>query len=253
MKHAWISVLAGAVAFPTAVLGGPQFTAQDIIDHFATTKKTQTRGAVVVGDPNAPQERGVFIGATGFGNEASATSAAAATSTAGASAPLVIPKTGTGVATSGTSVAATGAATSGQAKASSGSSYAAAAPAPQASDAYDLLVTFRLGSDELTSQARENLDQFVVALASPELADLTFAVDGHTDATGTARFNLALSERRAASVVQYLTSRGVPVNRLVATGYGETRPLRSDPFDPINRRVETRRIQPGIACRATRC
>ena len=96
----------------------------------------------------------------------------------------------------------------------------------------------------LTRQARENLDAFVAALQSRALAPYRFAVDGHTDATGPEDYNQALSERRAASVVDYLVAHGVEGDRLVVHGYGETRPRVADnPADPENRRVETRRIE----------
>ncbi len=245
-------MLLGAVAVPSVVLAEPQFTAQDIIEHFS--KKEQQRAASI-GVPSEPKKRGVFVGASGFGNEATAATSSAATTAATGEAPLVIPKTGaasgqgTRPSTSGTKTTST----STKKKSPSSPSYAAAADAPKSSDAYDLLVTFRLGSDELTSQARRNLDEFATALASPELANLSFAVDGHTDARGSESFNLELSQRRAASVVRYLTSKGVASNRLVATGYGEAKPMRIDPFDPVNRRVETRRIDGIKACRTLRC
>jgi outer membrane protein OmpA-like peptidoglycan-associated protein len=247
-------MLVGAAVAPSIAFAGPQFTAQDIIEHFS---KTENQRAAKIEPQNEPRKRGVFVGASGFGNEA--TSSAAANAASG-DAPLVIPKTGAAAgngSSASTQTASTAPKTKTKTKAkakSSGSpSYAAAADAPKSSDAYDLLVTFRLGSDELTSQARRNLDEFAIALVSPELSDLTFAVDGHTDARGSESFNLDLSQRRAASVVRYLTSKGIAANRLVPTGYGESRPMRSDPFDPVNRRVETRRIDGTIACRALRC
>lgn len=241
-------MLVGAIVAPSMALAEPQFTAQDIIEHFSKSK--QQRGANI-DNVAEPRKRGVFVGASGFGNEA--TSTAAATAATG-DAPLVIPKTGA-AAGQGTRPSTQTASTSTKKTKSKASSpsYAAAADAPKSSDAYDLLVTFRLGSDELTNQARRNLDEFAVALGSPELSELSFAVDGHTDARGSESFNMDLSQRRAASVVRYLTSKGVAPGRLVATGYGESRPMRSDPFDPVNRRVETRRIDGIVACRAVRC
>ncbi len=227
MRAKWISLILGLIVAPALALAEPQFTAQDIIDHFS-----KDLGQAAGGNG---KERGVFIGATGFGTEATATSAAAASNQAASAAtgdtPLVIPQTGavrpkSGPDTSGVAIPSTG----------------ATAVIPAAASAYDLLVTFQLGSAQLTPQARQNLDEFASALLSPELGIFKFAVDGHTDATGSESFNFALSERRAASVVDYLMSRGVAADRLIAKGYGESRPLRADPFDPVNRRVETRRL-----------
>jgi len=105
---------------------------------------------------------------------------------------------------------------------------------------FDLLVTFDFNSDHLTSSARENLDQFALALKDPRLATQRFAIDGHTDATGSENYNLGLSERRAKAVVGYLEARGIDATKLVPRGYGKTKPRVADPFDAVNRRVETR-------------
>lgn len=112
------------------------------------------------------------------------------------------------------------------------------AAAPAAETGFDLLITFELGSDRLSEQAKANLREFATALQSPELADARFNVDGHTDARGSEGFNTKLSRRRAAAVVAFLKSLGVPEDRLEAKGYGESRPRDDDPFAPINRRVE---------------
>ncbi len=113
------------------------------------------------------------------------------------------------------------------------------APAPAG---LDLLIGFDLDSASLTEDARQNLDAFVEALQYPALSGLRFAVEGHTDATGPAGYNLALSQRRAAAVVDYLAAHGIDRQRLSAQGYGETRPRTPDSDDPANRRVETRRL-----------
>jgi outer membrane protein OmpA-like peptidoglycan-associated protein len=106
--------------------------------------------------------------------------------------------------------------------------------------AYDLLVEFDLDSAALRAEARSHLDAFVEALQSPALSDYRFLVEGHTDAIGPADYNRALSERRAAAVVDYLVTHGIDPARLTAQGFGETRPRATDPSDPANRRVETR-------------
>lgn len=107
----------------------------------------------------------------------------------------------------------------------------------------NLLITFESGSDKLTGQAKRNLDAFAAALKSPSLASFAFEVQGHTDARGAADVNQRLSQRRAESVVAYLVSNGIAGDRLLARGYGESRPMMSDPRHPQNRRVETRRIR----------
>jgi outer membrane protein OmpA-like peptidoglycan-associated protein len=108
------------------------------------------------------------------------------------------------------------------------------------SPTFDLLVTFGLDSDELTTEAQQNLDEFARALQDPRLSAAMFAVEGHTDASGSDNYNMTLSERRAAAVVKYLSDKGIDPSKLLAKGFGEGQPKASDPFDPQNRRVETR-------------
>ena len=53
-------------------------------------------------------------------------------------------------------------------------------------------------------------------------------MQGHTDSTGSARHNQGLSERRAASVRDYLMAQGVSATQLTARGFGETQPIASN-------------------------
>ena len=67
------------------------------------------------------------------------------------------------------------------------------------------------------------------------------SVGGHTDSVGTDAYNQTLSERRAASVKDYLVGQGVDGSRLSTAGYGESNPIASnDTADgrALNRRVE---------------
>jgi outer membrane protein OmpA-like peptidoglycan-associated protein len=50
-------------------------------------------------------------------------------------------------------------------------------------------------------------------------------VEGHTDSKGSDAYNIKLSQRRANAVRDYLIAHGVEADRLVAVGYGETRPV----------------------------
>ena len=68
-------------------------------------------------------------------------------------------------------------------------------------------------------------------------------VDGHTDNTGNKELNQQLSENRANSVKEYLIENGVDQNRIIATGYGEEKPIDDNNFPDgraKNRRVEMR-------------
>jgi len=63
----------------------------------------------------------------------------------------------------------------------------------------------------------------------------TIRVEGHTDSRGSDQYNQQLSERRAMSVKNALTQRGVDARRIEAVGYGESQPISSS--DAMNRRV----------------
>jgi OOP family OmpA-OmpF porin len=72
-------------------------------------------------------------------------------------------------------------------------------------------------------------------------AELRLSVEGHTDNTGTAQANKALSQRRAESVVAALVQKGVARARLAAVGWGQERPVAdnlSDQGRDKNRRIE---------------
>ncbi len=106
----------------------------------------------------------------------------------------------------------------------------------------DILVTFKVGSADLTLLGRVNLDVVAQAL-NGRLSGLSFELAGYTDISGADDMNMALSVRRAEAVKAYLISKGVDGTRLKASGYGETH-LRApeDPLDEINRRVEILRL-----------
>jgi peptidoglycan-associated lipoprotein len=58
-----------------------------------------------------------------------------------------------------------------------------------------------------------------------EHADLTYVIEGHCDERGTVEYNLALGEKRAVAVRDYLVNLGVPSGQLRITSYGEERPF----------------------------
>jgi outer membrane protein OmpA-like peptidoglycan-associated protein len=78
------------------------------------------------------------------------------------------------------------------------------------------------------------LDEAVAALQKNP--NIRVTIEGHTCNIGTAEYNLALGERRATSVREYLASRGISAERLTIVSYGEERPK----YD--NSREETRRL-----------
>lgn len=71
--------------------------------------------------------------------------------------------------------------------------------------------------------------------------DFRLEIAGHTDSVGSESQNQSISERRAESVVHWLTDRGIQSDRLTAVGYGESRPV-VDNNTPANR-ARNRRIE----------
>jgi OOP family OmpA-OmpF porin len=75
---------------------------------------------------------------------------------------------------------------------------------------------------------------------------MSVEIRGYTDNVGRASSNLALSERRANSVRNWLINKGVDPNRIVAKGYGEQNPIadnNSAEGRRLNRRIEFVRIK----------
>jgi outer membrane protein OmpA-like peptidoglycan-associated protein len=107
-------------------------------------------------------------------------------------------------------------------------------------------VHFDFDRYSLRPEATRALDEAIRALQ--ENPGLRIAIEGHTCNIGTAEYNLALGERRASAVREYLSSRGVGVDRLQTISYGEERPK----FD--NAREETRRLnrRAALVVRVTR-
>ena len=72
-------------------------------------------------------------------------------------------------------------------------------------------------------------------------AKITISIEGHADERGTREYNLALGQRRAESVANYLIANGINRNRLITKSYGEERPLSLGSNNSAwakNRRVE---------------
>jgi outer membrane protein OmpA-like peptidoglycan-associated protein len=95
-------------------------------------------------------------------------------------------------------------------------------------------VHFDFDRYSLRPEATRALDEAIRSLQ--ENPGLRLEIEGHTCNIGTAEYNLALGERRAAAVRDYLSGRGVGADRLRTVSYGEERPK----FE--NAREETRRL-----------
>jgi peptidoglycan-associated lipoprotein len=84
-------------------------------------------------------------------------------------------------------------------------------------------VHFALDSDDLTPQSRTALTEAGEKLA--KYTDVHLSVDGHADQRGTSEYNVALGERRARIVSDFLKRLGVAEDRLSIMSYGEEQPL----------------------------
>lgn len=98
-------------------------------------------------------------------------------------------------------------------------------------------IEFKVGSAQLAPASENTLQQIGKLLSLTP--DRCVIVEGHTDSSGNADKNLALSQARADSVVKFLTERqNLGRERLIAKGKGSTEPASGlAPTDPKNRRV----------------
>lgn len=100
-------------------------------------------------------------------------------------------------------------------------------------------ISFATASADLESDSYVELDRLVKMLE--ENPSLRIEIAAHTDNVGNAKYNMKLSERRAASVLNYLIDCGVSMYKIKSKGYGMTSPLvpnDSEENKAINRRVE---------------
>jgi outer membrane protein OmpA-like peptidoglycan-associated protein/ribosomal protein L24E len=100
-------------------------------------------------------------------------------------------------------------------------------------------IFFETGKAVLKSESFAELDKAVAFFS--ENKNLKIEIGGHTDNVGNATTNLKLSAARAKAVVDYIVSKGVGAERMVAKGYGITKPVASNKTKEgraQNRRVE---------------
>lgn len=105
--------------------------------------------------------------------------------------------------------------------------------------ALSLEVYFAFDSADLTQEAKQQLAPVGEALASNELANVEFTLEGHTDASGDEGYNMNLSELRAQSVRNYFVERyNLEAERVAARGKGESEIIPGvEPTSGVNRRV----------------
>lgn len=100
-------------------------------------------------------------------------------------------------------------------------------------------LTFYFGKTELKPESATTLESIVELLkANPSIS---VEIAGHTDDEGDADYNQLLSQGRAQAVVDHLVKQGIEANRLMAKGYGESKPIdlgKTKAGKARNRRVE---------------
>ena len=116
-------------------------------------------------------------------------------------------------------------------------------------------VHFAYDDASVRSADQAALDRFT-SVATKYYPGAKVTVEGFADPAGSAQYNLALSQRRAAAVRDYITSRGLDQSLVNTVGYGESRLVRADasrdmPGAELNRRVVFVIETPGEARAAT--
>lgn len=100
-------------------------------------------------------------------------------------------------------------------------------------------LTFEFDSARIRPEFFGELD--AIAAELNEHPDRQVRVSGHTCTIGSAAYNQGLSERRAQSVADYLTARGVSADRLIVQGFGETQPVATN--ETREGRAQNRRVE----------
>ncbi|MCB0395924.1 MAG: OmpA family protein, partial [Flavobacteriales bacterium] len=98
----------------------------------------------------------------------------------------------------------------------------------------------------LTDSAKTTIDTTIYVIMK-ENPNIIAEISSHTDSHGTDKYNERLSQKRAESVVKYLIEKGIKESRLVAKGYGESKPIapneKEDGSDDPEGRAKNRRTE----------
>jgi len=105
-------------------------------------------------------------------------------------------------------------------------------------------VLFDYNQSVIKQTARPILDEVARVLSAPENMGVSVVIQGHTDNSGSERYNVALSSKRAKAVKDYLLNKGIKSSRLATKGYGFSQPV--DANDTEAGRAKNRRVEFGV-------
>jgi OOP family OmpA-OmpF porin len=108
---------------------------------------------------------------------------------------------------------------------------------------------FKSGSDQFEGKCDDKVQNLFNALVDAKktlngagVSGFKFEVSGHTDTSGKAKTNKALSQKRAAKMVKELVKKGIPQNEIIAVGKGSEAPL-VKPDDTPEKKAKNRRYE----------
>ncbi|TAH19634.1 MAG: outer membrane peptidoglycan-associated lipoprotein [Cytophagales bacterium] len=110
----------------------------------------------------------------------------------------------------------------------------------------ELEILYEYDSARITADAGKLLDEFAAFLLDyyKEFPNTVIELGSHTDERGSAVYNRKLAQRRADSAVRYLTTKGIPIAKMIAKGYGEDQPkikgAKTEAQHQTNRRTTVR-------------
>ncbi|HXZ38912.1 MAG TPA: OmpA family protein [Thermodesulfobacteriota bacterium] len=108
-------------------------------------------------------------------------------------------------------------------------------------------VLFATGKADLSPEAMRSVDKLVEFLK--KYTNRNVLIEGHTDSVGSDEFNLTLSQKRADSLKEALTGKGIEERRITTVGYGKKYPVASNDTaagKQQNRRVEVSILNEGV-------
>jgi OOP family OmpA-OmpF porin len=111
-------------------------------------------------------------------------------------------------------------------------------------ESVQLQVNFAFDSDAVDTSYLDDIQ--ALAEFMKRHTDVVADIEAHTDSMGPEAYNMGLSQRRAESVIEVLTEQyGIPGNRLVPRGYGESRPIADN--DTEEGRAANRRVMASLS------